>query len=97
MKEKDIENMGRSVNARLKNIAENRKIDFSYLLLRYTYERFLYRLGMSRYKDNFILKGASVFVVWFGPMFRVTRDADFLCHGPSSPEHLPAVFVTFVK
>ena len=40
MKEKDIKNMGRSVNARLKNIAENQKIDFSYLLLRYAYEWF---------------------------------------------------------
>lgn len=25
-------------------------------------------------------------------MFRVTRDADFLCHGPSSPEHLVRCF-----
>ena len=92
MKEKEIKNMGRSVSARLKNIAENQKIDFSYLLLRYAYERFLYRLGMSRHKNNFILKGASVFVVWFGPMFRVTRDADFLCHGASSHEHLIRCF-----
>lgn len=66
MKEKEIRNMGCSVNARLKNIAESQKVDFSYLLLRYAYERFLYRLGVSRYKDNFILKGASVFTVWFG-------------------------------
>lgn len=92
MKEKEIKNMGRSVNARLKNIAENQKVDFSYLLLRYAYERFLYRLGASRFKDNFILKGASVFTVWFGPMFRVTRDTDFLCHGASSPEHLVRCF-----
>lgn len=92
MKEKDIKDMGRSVNARLKNMAEKLKVDFSYLLLRYAYERFLYRLGMSRYKNNFVLKGASVFAVWFGPMFRVTRDTDFLCHGTSSPEHLIRCF-----
>ncbi len=89
MKEKEIKNMGRSVSARLKNIAENQKIDFSYLLLRYAYERFLYRLGMSRHKNNFILKGASVFVVWFGPMFRVTRRRFPLSRGIVSRTSYP--------
>lgn len=67
-----IKNMGHSVNARLKHIATVRKVSLDYLLLRYAYERFLYRLGQSVHASRFVLKGANVFSVWFGPMFRVT-------------------------
>lgn len=30
----------------------------------YAVERFLYRLGSSRYRDNFVLKGAMMFRAW---------------------------------
>ena len=87
-----IKNMGHSVNVRLKHIASARKVNFDYLLLRYAYERFLYRLGQSIHAKRFILKGASAFSVWFGPMFRVTRDTDLQCHGNPDPEHLIQCF-----
>ena len=87
-----IKNMGHSVNVRLKQLAREQNVGFDYLLLRYAYERFLYRLGRSPYAERFILKGASAFSVWFGPMLRVTRDTDLLCHGNSSPEHLVRCF-----
>ena len=87
-----IKNMGHSVNARLKHIASAQKVSFDYLLLRYAYERFLYRLGQSVHASRFVLKGASAFSVWFGPMFRVTRDTDLLCHGNPAPEHLIQCF-----
>lgn len=87
-----IKNMGHSVNVRLKNLAQEQNVGFDYLLLRYAYERFLYRLGHSPYAERFILKGASAFSVWFGPMLRVTRDTDLLCHGDSDPEHLVQCF-----
>jgi predicted nucleotidyltransferase component of viral defense system len=44
-------------------------------------ERFLYRLSISRHGENFILKGASLFLVWTGQNYRVTRDADLLLSG----------------
>ena len=87
-----IKNMGHSVNVRLKNLAQEQNVGFDYLLLQYAYERFLYRLGHSPYAERFILKGASAFSVWFGPMLRVTRDTDLLCHGDSDPEHLVQCF-----
>jgi len=54
-----IKNMGHSVNVRLKQLAQEQNVGFDYLLLRYAYERFLYRLGQSSYAKRFILKGAS--------------------------------------
>ena len=87
-----IKDMGHSVNARLKSLAGQRGVGFDYLLLRYACERFLFRLGESEHSSRFILKGACAFSVWFGPMFRVTRDTDFLCHGNPAPEHLVQCF-----
>ena len=87
-----IKDMGHSVNARLKSLAGQRGVGFDYLLLRYACERFLFRLGRSEHSSRFILKGACAFSVWFGPMFRVTRDTDFLCHGNPAPEHLVQCF-----
>lgn len=87
-----IKDMGHSVNARLKSLAGQRGVGFDYLLLRYACERFLFRLGKSEHSSRFILKGACAFSVWFGPMFRVTRDTDFLCHGNPAPEHLVQCF-----
>ena len=87
-----IKNMGHSVNVRLKLLSQSKQIAFDYLLLRYAYERFLYRLGLSPHAQRFILKGASAFSVWFGPMFRVTRDTDLLCHGNPDPDRLMQCF-----
>ena len=67
MSSDSIKNMGHSVNVRLKHLAQEQNVGFDYLLLRYAYERFLYRLGHSPYVQRFILKGASAFSVWFGP------------------------------
>ena len=92
MSSNTIKNMGHSVNVRLKQLAQEQNVGFDYLLLRYAYERFLYRLGISPYAERFILKGASAFTVWFGPMLRVTRDTDLLCHGNSDPEYLVQCF-----
>lgn len=52
--------------------------DFELLLTRYGLERLLYRLSQSKYVNQFILKGASMFLVWKGQNFRVTKDVDLL-------------------
>ena len=87
-----VTNVAHSINVRLKNFAAKNEIPFEYVLLRYALERFLYRLGMSPHAERFILKGASVFSVWMGPIFRVTRDADLYCSGSSDPEFLKQCF-----
>jgi len=92
MKTKHLTNFGDSVRARLLAIAQKENIQLEYLLLRYALERFLYRLGMSRYSDLFVLKGASVFAVWLGPLCRVTRDADVEAIRRFEPETLVTIF-----
>jgi hypothetical protein len=92
MSQERITDMGHSIRARIKNLSDKKDLNFDYLLLRYTYERFLYRLGKSSYVKHFILKGACAFSIWNGPLFRVTRDADLLCFGDPSPARLLQCF-----
>lgn len=58
------------------------------MLDRFAVERLLYRLSASRYRDQFLLKGAMLFAVWFDAPHRPTRDADFLRFGSADPDHL---------
>jgi hypothetical protein len=81
-----------SIFQRLLNQARANKEDFNHLLNRYGMERFLYRLSISPYHEEFILKGASLFLVWQSQNYRVTKDADFLGYGDPSPEQLANVF-----
>jgi len=55
-------------------------------------ERFLYRLSVSRYRPQFILKGALLFGVWSQELQRPTRDADVLCLRAPSLERLMSDF-----
>lgn len=74
------------------NQARINKEDFNLLLSRYGMERFLYRLSISPHNNRFVLKGASLFLVWKGQNYRVTRDADLLGLGNSDPEQLAEMF-----
>lgn len=70
-----------SVHARLLNGARERREDFNLTLGRYAVERLLYRISISDVRDQFVLKGALLFDVWFDALHRPTRDADFLGFG----------------
>lgn len=89
---KPMRNIGHSVRVRLLTIANEREVQLEYILLRYAFERFLYRLGKSVYANRFVLKGASIFAVWLGPFCRVTRDADLEAFGDLSVENLLMAF-----
>lgn len=91
-KMKKVVNFSDSVRARLLAIAKREEIQLEYLLLRYAIERFLYRLGKSKYADRFVLKGATAFAVWLGPFVRVTRDADIEVFGFETPDAMIDVF-----
>ncbi|MCJ7624113.1 MAG: nucleotidyl transferase AbiEii/AbiGii toxin family protein, partial [Anaerolineaceae bacterium] len=56
-------------------------------------ERFLYRLAQSKYQDQFVLKGALIFLAWGAPLSRPTRDIDLLGLTDNAVEHL----ITVVK
>jgi hypothetical protein len=85
-------NLSQSIQARLLNHARTVDSDPNYVLTRYALERFLYRLSRSRYRDQFVLKGALLMLVWLGETVRPTRDVDLLGFGNLSMEALRAVF-----
>ena len=85
-------NVAHSIFQRLLNRAKASNEDFNLLLSRYGMERFLYRLSVSSHHDRFILKGASLFLVWKGQNYRVTRDADFLAFGHPDIGNLTGIF-----
>jgi predicted nucleotidyltransferase component of viral defense system len=67
-----------SVKQRLLNLQRTTGEPFDLVLLRYTNERFLYRLTKSRFADLFVLKGAMLLVHWIDKPHRPTRDVDML-------------------
>jgi len=72
-------NLPQSVRDRLLNLAKDRGEDYNHILIRYGLERILYRLSKSKYRDDFVLKGATLFVYWYGKTHRPTLDVDL--HG----------------
>ncbi|HSW00523.1 MAG TPA: nucleotidyl transferase AbiEii/AbiGii toxin family protein [Sedimentisphaerales bacterium] len=90
-------NLAQSVHHRLLNRAREQGEDFNLVLIRYAMERFLYRLGRSRHKDRFILKGAMLFATWTDQPHRPTRDLDLLGIGDSSDAALRQVFSEIVR
>jgi len=71
-------NTAASIRARLLAFAQSKGEDYQRVLGRYAIERFLYRLGQSPYRDNFALKGATLFTLWTGRTHRPTKDLDLL-------------------
>jgi hypothetical protein len=69
------------MRAGLLDRARRQKEDFQFVLGRWVVERFLYRLSGSKQRDRFVLKGATLFLMWQGKLPRATRDVDFLGYG----------------
>jgi predicted nucleotidyltransferase component of viral defense system len=67
-------------------------VDFQLLLTRYGLERLLYRMSVSRERDNFLLKGALLFDLWYDVPLRPTRDIDLLGFGLAETPLLVAAF-----
>lgn len=84
-------NIAASVRARLLAGAHERKEDFNLTLQRYAAERFLYRLGASRYRERFVLKGAMLFALWGGSLYRATRDVDLAGYTEGDAGSLTAI------
>lgn len=94
MKEKsEIKNVAASVKERLRNIASQSDKEFQSVVRQYVQERFLFRLSKSLYSNNFILKGALLFVAHAISRNRPTRDIDFLGSSISNEIHDVIKFV----
>lgn len=75
---KEIKNYGKSIRARLLNIARQENIFFQTILTRYFQERLLYRISQTHYKNNFYLKGGALMYAYERFSARPTLDIDFL-------------------
>ncbi len=85
-------NLAASVHHRLQNYAKAHGEDFNLLLVRFANERLLYRLSISPHKNRFLLKGASLFTLWFNAPHRPTRDIDLLGFGSNEIADIEMVF-----
>ncbi len=79
-------NIEASVKAKLLVIAKKSERDFNTILLQYFQERFLYRLSISKARNNFVLKGAMLFRIYNMPASRPTVDIDFLGRNTENSE-----------
>ncbi len=52
-----MSNFVQAVKDKLRNVSEEKNIDFNSAMRFYMYDRFVERLSKSKYKDNYILKG----------------------------------------
>lgn len=71
-----MNNSLQSIKDRLKLYCKDKSIEFNLALRFYMYERFIYRLSKSKYRDNFILKGGFYLSTLFGLDNRSTMDID---------------------
>ena len=67
-----------SIKDRLKNLGRKEGKNFDELLMRYTIERFLYRLSVSPHREHFVLKGGALLYTLFAFSARATKDIDVL-------------------
>jgi len=79
-------NVAASIKERLKMKAKLYGEELELFLVRYTCERFLYRLGVSEMRQRCVLKGAGLLNLWMNDPYRSTRDVDLLASGKSDPE-----------
>lgn len=67
-----------STKAKLLNYSRKHGKNHQFTLIRYFQERFLYRLSISKYRENFLLKGGALAYVLNEEATRPTKDIDFL-------------------
>lgn len=78
MTDRPLRNILASLHQRLLKVSKQTGRPFSDLVMYYAIERFLYRLSMSQYANQIILKGGLMLHVWNTAITRVTRDIDVL-------------------
>jgi len=88
--------LGQSVLELLRNHAREVGEDPQVIQLRYATERLMYRISLSGYADQFVLKGAWLFFLWGEPQ-RATRDVDLAGRFDRSPETVERIFADIVE
>lgn len=91
-----MKNIDKSIRERLLNLSKAQDQNFNTLLTQYALQRLLYRLSISEYHNQFVLKGAWLFVVWNNILHRPTRDLDLLGYGANDQQSLLTLFKAVV-
>jgi len=93
MAKKEIINIAVSVKEKLINYSRKNSLEFNSVLLQYIQERFLFRISKSIYSDNFVLKGALLFLAHDISRLRPTKDIDLLGSSiPNKTDSLKEIF-----
>ena len=71
----------RDIEIKAKELSHKKSIDYYELLQRFMFERILERISISKYNDNFILKGGLLLSAMFGIDNRATKDMDTTIKG----------------
>ena len=69
------------LKAIVKNLAKEKKISAQLVLQNYMLERFLERVSLSSYRDNYIIKGGFLIASMVGLDTRATMDMDATIKG----------------
>ncbi|MBR4399521.1 MAG: nucleotidyl transferase AbiEii/AbiGii toxin family protein [Aeriscardovia sp.] len=79
------------LTAKLRNISKQIEVSPQILLKIYMFDSLVERISISRYKDNFVLKGAFYLSTLFGLANRFTEDIDaMLQNAPFTEDNLNA-------
>ena len=82
-------NNAMQLKAIIKNIAKKKNISASLVLQNYVLERFLERVSLSQYRDNYVVKGGFLIASMVGLDSRATMDMDATIKGyPVNEESL---------
>ena len=82
-------NNAMQLKAIIKNIAKKKNISASLVLQNYMLERFLERVSLSQYRDNYVVKGGFLIASMVGLDSRATMDMDATIKGyPVNEESL---------
>ena len=71
-------NSGKSIRAKLLNVAKKENVFYQTILTRYFQERLLHRLSKTRFRGNFYLKGGALMYAYERFAARPTLDIDLL-------------------
>jgi hypothetical protein len=90
-------NVAASIHQRLLNHARANNHPFNQVLQYFALERFLYRLGCSPFRQQFVLKGALMLAAWQSPFARPTRDIDLLGRTDNAVEKIVSAIQTICR
>ena len=86
------------LKAYVKNLAKEKKISAQIVLQNYMLERLLERISVSKYHDNFILKGGFLLAAMVGLDTRATMDMDATIKGlPVTKKQYRECLLIFAK